>query len=232
MTFAADILSLLFHPKEFFADASSTQSFRLPQLYTAVYGIFAAVAGYQVSAASADLIGMPDAAGVLGAVGAVTGFIMTFLIWVIVAAFFFVFVKFITHTTAGFKPFLSVTGYASLPILIGTVLMLLAGAVSPGVFDGWTGYLLNLVVLFWCMPIWIFGFAAAGNVPVSAVFTALLIPIIIMAAYTAYEIYTTIESLKNPGGNGQHADVNTTAAITSITPFFSCIPETARYINT
>ncbi|HJJ97031.1 MAG TPA: YIP1 family protein, partial [Methanocorpusculum sp.] len=159
-------------------DASSTQSFRLPLLYTAVYGIFAAVAGYQVSAASADLIGMPDAAGVLGAV---TGFIMAFLIWVIVAAFFFVFVKFITHTTAGFKPFLSVTGYASLPILIGTVLMLLAGAVSPGVFDGWTGYLLNLMVLFWCMPIWIYGFAAAGNVPVRAVFTALLIPIIIMA---------------------------------------------------
>lgn len=132
MTFAADILSLLFHPKEFFADASSTQSFRLLLLlYTAVYGIFAAVAGYQVSAASADLIGMPDAAGVLGAVGAVTGFIMAFLIWVIVAAFFFVFVKFITHTTAGFKTFLSATGYASLPILIGTVLMLLAGQYLP-----------------------------------------------------------------------------------------------------
>jgi len=145
MTFAVDILSLLFHPKEFFADASRTQSFRLPLLYTAVYGIFAAVAGYQVSAASADLIGMPDAAGVLGAVGAVTGFIMTFLIWVIVAAFFFVFVKFITHTTAGF--------------------------------------------------------AAAGNVPVRAVFTALLIPII-MAAYTAYETYTTIESLKTLAATG------------------------------
>ncbi|HJK77500.1 MAG TPA: YIP1 family protein [Methanocorpusculum sp.] len=202
MTFAADILSLLFHPKEFFADASRTQSLKLPLIYTAVYGIFAAVVAYQVSAASAALIGMPDAAGVLGAVGAVTGFIMAFLIWVIVAAFFFVFVKFITHTTAGFKTFLSVTGYASLPILIGTVLMLLAGAVSPGIFDGWTGYLLNLVVLFWCMPIWIYGFAAAGNVPVRAVFTALLIPIIIMAAYTAYETYTTIESLKTLAATG------------------------------
>ena len=67
MTFAADILSLLFHPKEFFADTSRTHSLKLPLLYTAVYGIFAAVLGYQTTAASAELIGMPDYAGVLGA---------------------------------------------------------------------------------------------------------------------------------------------------------------------
>lgn len=42
------------------------------------------------------------------------------------------------------------------------------------------------------MPIWIYEFAAAGNVPVRVVFTALLIPII-MAAYTAYETYRTID---------------------------------------
>ena len=54
MTFAADILSLLFHPKEFFADTSRTQSLKLPLLYTAVYGIFAAVLGYQTTAASAE----------------------------------------------------------------------------------------------------------------------------------------------------------------------------------
>lgn len=202
MTFAADILSLLFHPKEFFADAIPTQSLKLPMLYTAVCGILTAALGYQTSAASAELIGMPEYAGMLGAVGAVTGFVMAFIVWIIVAAFFFVFVKFITHTTAGFKPFLSVTGYASLPVLIGTVLMLLAETVSPGVFDGWTGYLLDFVILLWCMPIWIYGFAAAGNVPVKAVFTALLIPILIMIAYTAYETYTAIESLKTLAETG------------------------------
>lgn len=202
MTFAADILSLLFHPKEFFADTSRTQSLKLPMLYTAMYGIFAAVLGYQTTAASAELIGMPDYAGVLGAVGAITGFIMAFIVWVFVAVFFFVFIKFITHTATGFKPFLTVTGYGSLPVLIGTVLTLLAGAVTPGVFDGWAGYLLNAAVLLWCMPIWIYGFASAGNVPVHAVFTALLLPILIMAAYTAYQTYTTIESLKTLAETG------------------------------
>ena len=202
MTVAADIRSLLFDPKNFFADPSHTQSFRMPVLYTALYGICAAVLAYQTSAASAELIGMPDYAGMLGTVGAVTGFLMAFVIWPIVAVFFFVFVKLITHTATGFKPFLAVTGCASLPLLIGTALMLVAGAVTPGIFDGWTGYLLNVVLLFWCLPIWIYGFAAAGNVPVRAVVTALLIPIIIMAAYTAYETYTTIESLKNLAATG------------------------------
>jgi len=202
MNFATDILSLLFHPKEFFADAVRTQSFKLPILYTAVYGILTAAVAYQGAAAAAELIGMPDAAGMLGAIGAVTGFITAFIVWVIVAALFFVFVKLITHTTAGFKPFLSVTGYTSLPILIGMVFMHLAGAVSPGIFDGWTGFLLNFVILLWCMPIWIYGFSSAGNVPPHAVFTALLIPILIMIFFTAYETYTAIESARQLAETG------------------------------
>ncbi|HJK56413.1 MAG TPA: hypothetical protein O0X75_04315, partial [Methanocorpusculum sp.] len=46
------------------------------------------------------------------------------------------------------------------------------------------------------------GFASAGNVPVHAVFTALLIPILIMAAYTAYQTYTTIETMKTLAETG------------------------------
>ena len=188
MTVKTDILSLLFDPKNFFADPSRMQSFRLPVLYTALYGICTAVLAYQASVTSTELIGMSDYTGMHDTVCAVTEFLMAFVIWSIVAVFFFVFVKLITHTATGFKPFLAVTGCASLPLLIGTALMLVAGAVTPGIFDGWTGYLLNVVLLFWCLPIWIYGFAAAGNVPVRAVFTALLIPVIIMvmAAYNSY----------------------------------------------
>lgn len=89
------------------------------------------------SGKSAGLIGMPDLAGVMQGVGAVTGFFTVLISRILITAIFFVFIKFMTHTQSGFKPFLAVTGYASLPLIVGTALMLLVTAVFPTAFDGW-----------------------------------------------------------------------------------------------
>ena len=73
---------------------------------------------------------------------------------------------------------------------------------AKGVFDGWMGFVLSLVILLWCVPIWVYGCAAAGNVPVSAVFTVILIPIILMTAFTAWGTYSSIETMNTLAKTG------------------------------
>ncbi|MDV0443841.1 YIP1 family protein [Methanorbis rubei] len=197
MTFATDVLALLLDPKTFFADSSKTSSLKLPVLFTAIYAVVVAVVSAQASAASAEMLGLGSMTGMMQGIGAVSGLIMTFISWLVVALVFFVFIKFIAHTQSGFKPFLIATGYASLPLLIGAVLTLIVDMIAKGTFDGWMGFVLNLVILLWCIPIWAYGCAAAGNVPVSAVFTAILIPIILMIAFTAWGTYTNLEAMNN-----------------------------------
>lgn len=195
MTFAENVKSLLFDPKRFFADPDVTRSLKLPVLFTAVLAVLTAISSYSVSATAGDLIGMSEMNGILGVIGAVTGFISIFLAWVFVTIVFFLFVKGITHTKTGLKPFLAVTGYASLPMSIGTVLMLVIAAVSPHAFDGWMGFLLNLIVLFWCVPVWIYGFSTAGEVPVRAVALALLVPLLLMVAFSAWSVASSLETM-------------------------------------
>ncbi len=205
MTFAENVKLLLFDPKQFFADSTVTQSLKLPMLFTAVLALCAAISAYTVSVSAGDLIGMSEMNGILGIIGAVTGFISIFLAWLVVTILFFLFVKGITHTKTGVKPFLAVTGYASLPIAVGTVLMLLVNALFPQTFDGWLGFLLNLIVLFWCIPIWIYGFSATGDVPVRAVAMALLVPLILMIALSAWNVASSLQAvtaMQSAGGTG------------------------------
>lgn len=202
MTFAVAITSLLFDPKSFFADPATTGSLRMPGVFTIIYAVLMAVVIAMASGKSAELFGMSDLAGMLQGVGVVTGFFTVLISWIVITAIFFVFIKFMTHTQSGLKPFLAVTGYASLPLLVGTVLMLLVTTVFPGAFDGWAGFLLSLAVLIWCLPIWGYGFAAAGSIPVRAVVLAIAIPLLVMIAYTAWNTYAGIETIQTLADTG------------------------------
>lgn len=195
MTIVETVKTLLFDPKTFFTDPTVNQSLKLPMFYTGILAVLTAISSYSTSASVGDAMGMSNMSGVLGAIGAVTGFITIFITWLIITVLFFIFIKLFTHTKTGLKPFLAVTGYASLPILIGTVLSLLVNAVAVDAFNGWMGFILNLVVLFWCLPIWIYGFSTVSDAPVRAVATALLIPLIIMIAFSMWNVATSLEAM-------------------------------------
>lgn len=205
MSFAEDIKLLLFNPKEFFTDSKDPESLRLPLVFTAVTALITAITAYTASEATADMIGMPELTEMLGIISAISGFIMIFISWVFMAVVFFIFVKFITHSESGLRPFLAVTGYASLPILIGLILTFIIGFITPDIFTGWLGFLLDLLILLWCIPIWLYGFSAATNAEPGMIFKAIAIPIILMILFSIYGTFTGIEALEQmqSGGGSQ-----------------------------
>lgn len=203
MTSVNDMKALLLNPKEFFAlEETKLDSLKFPVIITAVYAIIVAIAAYVTSGTAADMIGMPEMAGILGVVGVITGLLSVFVGWVFMAVVFFIFVKFITHTETPIRPFLAVTGYASLPLLVGSLLTLIVGFFISGIFDGWLGFLLNLLILLWCLPIWLYGFSAATKVPVNLIFKAILIPVVLMILMGLYGTYTGLEALNQMESGG------------------------------
>lgn len=108
--------------------------------------------------------------------------------WIIVTGVFFVCITRIGHASCSFRSVAEVTGYGSVPLLIGTVL---TGVISltTGGFSSELTTLMNFVVLFWCIPIWVYGLSAVSGLPLRNVLTLIAVPILAMAALELWSLF-------------------------------------------
>lgn len=185
-TFAAK--TLLFDQQQFFRKEAFASGLKLPLILTVIYACFAAAfqSGGSIFTAFSTAV-------------------MVLIGWVLVAAVFFVFVHKLGHAECNFQDLLAVTGYGSVPLLIGTVLIWLIGF-SGGMSSQITA-LFNLGVLLWCIPIWVYGISRVANVSPKQALTLIAVPIIAMAAL---DLWSTLGSTGGgmsagsgpSGGNG------------------------------
>ncbi len=108
----------------------------------------------------------------------ISAIIEVFLSWVIVVGLFLAGVKIMGYAKCTFKQMLAVTGYASAILAIGALLSGLVGLI--GTIDPLASLALQGAVLFWCIPVWIYGITSITDLPPKKVFTCILIPIILM----------------------------------------------------
>ncbi|WP_304910541.1 Yip1 family protein [Methanocorpusculum sp.] len=154
---------LLFDQKQFFEE--SPKGLLIPALITLIYSLLAVV-----FILPGDIF--------TAVITVVAGIIGIFISWAVVAGLFLAGVKILGYAKCTFKQMLAVTGYASAILAIGALLSGLVGLV--GTIDPIVSLALQGAVMFWCIPVWIFGIASITELPPKKVFTCILIPIILM----------------------------------------------------
>jgi len=165
---------LLFDQKQFFEEAP--KGLLIPALITLLYSLI-----------SIAFIITGDVLTVV--ITVIGGIIGVFLSWAIVAGMFLAGAKLIGYAKCTFKQMLAVTGYASAILAIGALLSGLVGLV--GTVDTLVSLAVQGAVLFWCIPVWVFGIASITELPPKKVFTCILIPIILMIAMTVVSYIIT-----------------------------------------
>ena len=154
---------LLFDQKQFFEECP--KGLLIPALLTLLYTLISVVFILPGDALTA----------VITVISAMIG---VFLSWAVVAGLFLAGVNIIGHAKCTFKQMLTVTGYASAIMAIGALLSGLIGLI--GTVDPIVTLALQGAVLFWCIPVWVFGIASITELPPNKIFTCILIPIILM----------------------------------------------------
>ncbi|HJJ97340.1 MAG TPA: YIP1 family protein [Methanocorpusculum sp.] len=186
--------TLLFTQQQFFQNESFHRRLALPALLTILYA----------GTAAAFAAGM-NVSGLAG------HFVLNLIAWPLIAALFYFFLRVIGHARCGYVPVLAVTGYAAVPLLIGTVL---TGVISStvGGFSGVLTALMSAAVLLWCIPIWVYGIAAVTNLPVKSVLFLLIIPVLLIFAVELWGMFAggTSPASGMPGNSGGGASTGMT----------------------
>lgn len=165
---------LLFDQKQFFAGAP--KGLLIPVLLTLLYSLVSII-----------FILPGDAlAAMITIISAVIGI---FVSWAVVAAMFLVGVKLIAHAKCSFKQMFTVIGYASGILVIGALLSGLIGLI--GTPDPLATLALQGAVLFWCIPVWIYGIASITDIEPKKVLTCIIVPIIVMIIVTLISFAST-----------------------------------------
>ncbi len=165
---------LLFDQKQFFEECP--KGILIPALITLLYSLLAVV----------FILPGDVMTAVITVIGGIIG---VFISWAVVAGIFLAGVKVIGYAKCTFKQMLAVTGYASAILAIGALLSGLVGLV--GTVDPLVTLAVQGAVLFWSIPVWIFGIASITELPPKKVFTCILIPIILMIAMTVVSYILT-----------------------------------------
>jgi hypothetical protein len=178
------VKTLLFDQQQFFTKEQLGSGLGLPVMLTVIYAVAAAVfqSGSNIMSASATIA-------------------MVLISWAVVGTVFFVFVNKLGHAECSLKELLAVAGYGSLPLLAGTILAGIAGLAGniPSVLTA----LINICVLLWCIPVWVYGITAAANITPKQALTLITVPIIIMAALDLWSMFAG--SGEAAAGNGSTA---------------------------
>lgn len=157
------IINLLFDQKQFFAEGRT--GLLIPVLITLAYTLLSIV----------FLIPADPFMAVMTVIGGVIG---VFISWAVVAGMFLAGVKLIGYAKCTYKQMLAVTGYASAILAIGAVL---TGAVGLlGTIDPLMNLAVQGALMFWCIPVWVFGIASITDLAPKKVFTCILVPMILM----------------------------------------------------
>lgn len=211
---SASVVDLLLNPRAFF-EALETRpvSLAMPALIVLLIGIVAGIAAYLVAAAVADAIAIPGAegfSGIAGAFGLIGALVVTVLVWVIIAAAFFV-VSMAFKGRGDFNRLLAYVGWGHLPQVFGGIVYLaimwnylselrIPQLTDPAQIQEWSEILMqdptmriatlvSLLFLLWSANIWIFGVRSGRKLSTRDAAITVLVPVAL------YILVTIVPSL-------------------------------------
>ena len=186
MEYTTTAKTLLFDQRRFFTEKQMTSAgLGLSAGFTLLYACVAAVFGSQ---------GNP--------ISALTVLATVLVGWIIVTGIFFVCISTIGHASCSLRSVAEVTGYGSIPLLIGTILTGGITATIGGFSSGLTT-LMNFAVLFWCIPIWVYGLSTVSGLPAGNVLTLIAVPVLAMAALELWSLFAgTGTAASGPASGG------------------------------
>ncbi|MDE2521785.1 MAG: YIP1 family protein [Methanocorpusculum sp.] len=149
---------------------------------------------------------------VAAAFTSVSSAVIILIAWIVIAAVFYLSVRGIGHAACTYLPILAATGYASVPLLIGT---LITGIISTtvGGFSTILTALMSTAVLLWCIPIWVYAVGAVTDLSSKAVLHILIVPILLILAVELWSTFATGSSLVS-GISGTNGGIGGVSAVT------------------
>jgi hypothetical protein len=208
---AQSLLTVLTNPRAFFEDLDERPvGLLVPALIVLAGGIISAIAAYQIAAVTARMIpALGEMGGVIGIIGGISALIMGMLMWVIIAAIFFV-ISMAFKGTGDFRRLLAYVGYGELPQVIGSVAYLaltwnfignlrVPSITDPQMIAEWTSALMKdptmrlasvvaLVFLLWSANIWIFGVRSSRRLSMRDAAITVGVPTLLYVVYTLYTL--------------------------------------------
>jgi len=219
---------LLLRPDSYFEDLMKKEvSLKIPLLIILIGGILGAFYTYQVSGLTGQMFSqaMPGMGGIVTIGGALLGFVMFFLLWVIYSGIVHV-ISMAFKGTGSFKRTLEIIGLGTIPQVFGAAITLLLSFYylplvqvprvtsfqNPEVIQSAVQQLMNdpamrqltlvstavgILFLLWSANIWIFGVRHARNLTLRHAALTVGIPV---AAYIIYAVVTLITGVPGMGG--------------------------------
>jgi hypothetical protein len=219
---------LLLRPDFYFEDLMKKEvNLKIPLIIILVGGILGAVSAYQVSGLTGQMFSqaMPGMGGIVTIGGALAGFVMFFLLWVIYSGIVFA-LSIAFKGTGSFKRTLEIIGLGSIPQVFGSAVTLLlsfyylplvqvphiTSLQNPAVVQAAVQQLMNdpamrqltlvstavgILFLLWSANIWIFGVRHARNLTLRHAVITVGIPV---AAYVIYAVAMLITGVPGTGG--------------------------------
>jgi hypothetical protein len=219
---------LLLRPDSYFEDLMKKEvSLKIPLIIILVGGILGAFYAYQVSGLTGQMFSqaMPGMGGIITIGGALSGFIMFFLLWVIYSGIVYA-ISMAFKGTGSFKRTLEIIGLGSIPQVVGAAVTLLLSFYylplvqvphvtsfqNPAVVQEAVRQLMNdpamrqmtlvstavgILFLLWSANIWIFGVRHARNLSLRYAALTVGIPV---AAYIIYAVTMLITGIPGTGG--------------------------------
>jgi hypothetical protein len=219
---------LLLRPDSYFEDLMKKEvSLKIPLLIILVGGILGAFYAYQVSGLTGQMFSqaMTGMGGIVTIMGALAGFAMFFLLWVIYSGIVYA-ISMAFKGTGSFKRTLEVIGLGSIPQVFGAAVTLLlsfyylplvqvpqvTSLQNPAVVQAAVQQLMNdpamrqltlvstavgILFLLWSANIWIFGVRHARNLTLRHAALAVGIPV---TAYIIYAVAMLITGIPGTGG--------------------------------
>jgi hypothetical protein len=219
---------LLLRPDSYFKDLMKRgESLKIPLIIILAGGILGAFNAYQVSGLTGQMFSqaMSGMGGIVTIMGALAGFVMFFLLWVIYSGIVFA-ISMAFKGTGSFKRTLEVMGLGMIPQVFGAAVTLLlsfyylplvevprvTSLQDPAVVQAAVQQLMNdpamrqlafvstavgILFLLWSANIWIFGVRHARNLSLRHAILTVAIPV---AAYIIYAVVMLIIGVPGTGG--------------------------------
>lgn len=225
---AKTVLDLLIRPDIYFSDlVKSEVSLKAALLVVLAGAVLAAISAYMVSSLTGQMFSqvMEGMGGFILIMGALGGFVMFFIIWVIYAGVIHG-ISMAFKGTGTFKRTLQVIGLGALPQVFGSVVTVLlalyylpqvhvpriTSITDPQVLQAAVQQLMNdpamkqftlvstvigVLFLLWSANIWVFGVRHGRGIPLRHAFITVGIPV---AAYIIYVVVMQVIGITGFGG--------------------------------
>lgn len=194
MNILIELKNLLIDQREFFKTAP--KGLKIPFLITLIYALISSIASIPPLMTVADsLKGNMGTAVII--ISVLSVIISAFIVWIFVSLMFFISLRLFGKINCKFEDVMGVVSYGAVPLSIEVIITSLISLI--GTPDPLAALLLSGAILFWTVPIWVFGFQSITDEPENKIMKCVIAVVIVMAAATLISFGMSMSAAQTAG---------------------------------